>query len=406
MSRTLICNVDIFDGVSPDLLEGHHVLVENGRIKDISAQPIKAENATVIEGDRQTLMPGLIDAHYHACLVKVNGYQFDNIPPSILYPAAARLLTNSLRRGFTTVRDAGGADYGLAHATKTGLINGPRIFFSGRPLTQTGGHGDTRSPHQDGACQCGIHNHSIIRVVDGVDEVRHAARDEFRKGAHQLKLMLNGGVSSESDPVWLCQFSDEEICVAIEEAKRRKSYVMAHLYMDEQIRHAVNLGVRSVEHGNFLSLETARLMAAKGAFLVPTLGTYKAIHREGEAFGFNDNNFAKLDEVMAAGLQSLENAVAANVNIGFGTDLLGDMHAHQCEEFMIRAKVQSPFEILRSATSVNASLLQQAGHLGEVTAGACADLILIKGNPLNDLTLFDQHGTNISMIMKDGRQVL
>tara|TARA_B100001939_G_scaffold337692_1_gene342360 strand:- start:4894 stop:6138 length:1245 start_codon:yes stop_codon:yes gene_type:complete len=400
-----IRNVDIFDGLSPDLKKNHHLLLEDGKIRAISRHEINAPGATVMSGAGQTLMPGLIDAHFHACLVQVDGYRLDNLPPSLMFVAAGRLLENTLRRGFTTVRDAGGADFGLAEAVRQGLINGPRLFIAGRPLTQTGGHGDGRARHLVEPCLCGTPHHTLIRVVDGVDDIRKAAREEFRRGADQLKLMLNGGVSSSGDPVWLCQFSDDEIRAAVEEARRRRSYVMAHLYQDAQIHKAVSLGIRSVEHGNFLRPDTARYMAAQDAFLVPTLVTYQALREHGASFGFTEDNFAKLDEVRAAGLHSLEHAMAAGVKIGFGTDLLGQMHRYQCDEFRIRAQVQSPFDILKSATSVNAELLGRAGELGVVAEGACADLILIQGNPLKDLSLFDETGSQISAVVKAGRVV-
>jgi imidazolonepropionase-like amidohydrolase len=405
MTAFLFRNVDVFDGVSSTLKESRHVLIENGRIQTVSESEIDVERAEVIEGCGRVLMPGLIDAHYHCCLVNVEGFSFDTLPPSLLYPAASKLLTATLRRGFTTVRDAGGADYGLAEATKVGLILGPRIFISGRPLTQTGGHGEMRSKNQLSPCLCSSFNDHLVAVVDGEAEVRKAAREEFRKGADQLKIMLNGGVSTKGDPVWLCQFSDAEIRAAVEEAQRRRSYVMAHVYLDQQIRKAVELGVRSIEHGNFLEADTAQLMAEADAFLVPTLVTYKAIAEQGRSYGFSEENFRKLDEVMAAGLQSVRNAAVANIKIGFGTDLLGDMHVRQCEEFLIRSEVQTPFEILKSATSVNAELLGKCGELGVVAPGAVADLLLVDGNPLTDLSVFDATGSNLAVIMKDGEPV-
>ena len=406
MPLLVINDVDIFDGVSPDLKENHHVAIEGGKIKEISHRDIILPGATQISGKGKTLMPGLIDAHYHACLVSVPGYDLRTMPPSLLYPAASKLLEASLRRGFTTVRDAGGADFGLAEAVKSGLIAGPTIYFSGRPLTQTGGHGEMRPKVLDEPCLCSSHHAHMVVVVDGEDAIRKAVREEFRKGAHQIKIMLNGGVSTNGDPVWLCQFTDAEIKAAVEEAARRKSYVMAHLYMDEQIRKAVDLGIRTVEHGNFLTPETANIMAQKDVFLVPTLVTYQAIKSQGKSFGFKAENFQKLEEVMAAGLQSLKNASEAGVKIGFGTDLLGDMHIYQCDEFKIRSEVQSSFEILKSATSINAEILGKSGELGVIAEGAVADLLLIDKNPLEDLSVFDNDGSHISCVIKEGNVVL
>ncbi|VAV98066.1 Prolidase [hydrothermal vent metagenome] len=406
MSMIVIENVDIFDGISPEIKENHHVAIEGRKITEISHREINFSGATRISGAGKTLMPGMIDAHFHACLVKVKGYDLTTIPASLLYPAAANLLENTLRRGFTTIRDAGGADFGLAEAVTQGFINGPRIFFSGRPITQTGGHGEIRPKSFTEPCLCSSHQAHMVAVVDGVDELRKVVREEFRKGAHQIKLMLNGGVSTEADPVWLCQFTDAEIRAVVEETTRRKSYVMAHLYMDKQIRKAVDMGIRSVEHGNFLELETARFMAERKAFLVPTLVTYAALKKQGRQFGFTEDQLRKLDEVAGAGLQSLENAARAQVKIGFGTDLLGDMHSQQCEEFLIRSEIQSPFEILKSATSINAEIIGQEGVLGVVSPDAQADLILVDGNPLQDLTVFNGNGSKIAIVIKDGRIVL
>lgn len=403
MSLVVLTHVDIFDGVSPELMENRHVVISEGRIKEISHREVNLPGAHIISGQGKTLMPGLIDAHYHSCLVKVAGYDFTTLPPSLLYPAASQLLENSLQRGFTSVRDAGGADFGLAEATRNGLIQGPRIFYAGRPLTQTGGHGEIRAKIHDEPCLCAAHQAHLVAVVDGEDEIRKAVREEFRKGADHIKIMLNGGVSSEADPVWLCQFTDVEIRAAVEEAERRRSYVMAHVYLDKQIRKAVELGIRTVEHGNFLTRETAQFMAEKGAYLVPTLVTYQALRQQGRDFGFTDEQFKKLDEVTGAGLQSLENAVAAGTKIGFGTDLLGDMHVHQSEEFIIRQEVQTPFDILKSATSVNAEILKQDGELGIVAENARADLLLVEGNPLADLSLLTGEGRHLAMIMKDGK---
>ena len=380
--------------------------IEGDRIKEISHRRISFSGGQRISGQGKTLMPGLIDAHFHACLVKVDGYDSSTIPPSLLYPAASRLLEDALRRGFTSVRDAGGADFGLAEAVKQGLVNGPEIFFSGRPITQTGGHGEIRPKIYEEPCLCSAHQPHMVIVADGVDQVRKAVREEFRKGAHQIKLMLNGGVSSEADPVWLCQFTDDEIKAAVEEADRRRSYIMAHIYQDKQIRKAVELGIRTVEHGNFLQLETAHLMAKQDVFLVPTLITYQALKNHGKSYGFRNENFQKLSEVMAAGLQSLENAMKAGVNIGFGTDLLGAMHEFQCEEFQIRREIQSPYEILRSATAINGKILDSKGMLGMVAPDAPADLIIIDGNPLHDLSLFNSRGDHIAIVVKKGNIVI
>jgi len=308
-----------------------------------------------------------------------------------------------LQRGFTTIRDAAGADGGLAEAVEQGLVRGPRIFPSGSALTQTGGHGDVRPRTQSvvtcACCEGGI---NLSRIADGVTECRRAARDELRKGATQIKIMSSGGVASPYDPIWNLQYSEEEVRAIVEEAQAWHTYVMAHAYSPEAIRRSIDFGVRSIEHGNLIDRATAEHVAGADAFVVPTLATYDALHRDGRELGFTEANMAKLGEVREAGLHSLEILRAAGVKLGFGTDLLGPMHRYQSREFVIRAEAMAPFDIIRSATAVNAELLNRAGELGVITPGACADLIAIDGNPLSDISLLDGQGDHLTHIMKDG----
>ena len=270
-------------------------------------------------------------------------------------------------------------------------------------MSQTGGHGDFRplTWSGDGCPACAGETFAVI--ADGVDAVRKAAREELRRGAHQIKIMASGGVASPSDPIWNLQYSEEEIAAAVWEAKSWKTYVMAHAYTPEAIGRAVRLGVRSIEHGNLLDGDTARLMASRGAFLVPTLATYEALARDGERLGFPAASIAKIEDVREVGLRSLEIAREAGVEIGYGTDLLGACHEHQSDEFTIRARVLPPLEVLRSATSTNARLLNRAGELGTIAEGAIADLLLVDGDPLRDLALLQGQGRHLSLIMQGGR---
>ena len=265
------------------------------------------------------------------------------------------MLEAMLRRGFTTVRDAGGADWGLAEAVRRGLVQGPRIFFSGRTLSQTGGHGDFQ-PRTDapGLCACQIHSNGFSHVADGVPAVRKAAREELRRGATQVKIMASGGVASPSDPIWNLQYSTEELRAIVEEAEGWRTYAMAHAYTPEAITRAVEAGVRSIEHGNLIDRATADRMARKGAYLVPTLVTYYALDEFGRKLGFPEASQRKVRDVLDAGLASLEICREAGVPVGFGTDLLGETHEQQSREFSIRAQVLSPAEVIRSATLVNA----------------------------------------------------
>ena len=403
MAQVVFENCRLFDGLGSELLEDRHVLVEDDSIKEVADRPIAAGGAEVIDLGGRTLMPGLIDAHFHAVAADPDISKIEGMPRSFLAQHARQLLEAALLRGFTTLRDAGGADYGLAMAIKTGLIKGPRLFYSGRALTQTGGHADFRSLEDHNAfCFCGQGSAVFGVIADGVPAVRQAARDELRKGATQIKIMASGGVASPSDPIWNLQYSEEEIRAIVWEATSWRTYVMAHAYTPEAIARCVEFGVRSIEHANLIDEPTAALCAAEGAYVVPTLVTYDALERFGPELGLPAVSQEKLKEVRAAGLGSLEILKAAGVRIGFGTDLLGAMQVHQCGEFNIRAEVLSPAEILRSATSVNAALLNAEGELGVVAAGAQADLLVVDGDPLTDLSLLQNQGAQIPVIMKAG----
>jgi len=407
MPATLFRNFRLFDGLSDSLAEGLEVLVEGGRIKEVSDRPIAAASARVIDAGGRTLMPGLIDAHIHAYGVDADLGRLDRLPRSLQALRAAERLKDSLKRGFTTVRDAGGADWGLAIAIETGLIAGPRLFYPGRALSPTGGHGDMRpNVFLEQFCGCCAPTQAISVIADGVDEVRKAVRGELKRGAHAIKIMASGGVASPSDPIYALQYSDEEIACAVWEAKAWRSYVLAHAYTPESISRAVRLGVRSIEHANLIDAPTAGLMAEKGAFAVPTLVTYEALADEGPALGLPEASMKKLGDVKDAGLGSLEILQRAGVRMAFGTDLLAEMHARQSDEFVIRRQVLPAAEVLRQATSESASLLMQDGQLGVVKPGALADLILVDGDPIKDIGVLTGQGERIPFVMKGGQAMI
>jgi imidazolonepropionase-like amidohydrolase len=397
MTAMLFHNARLFDGVTAH--ENASVLVEGERIREVSDRAISSASADRIDLRGRTLMPGLIDAHFHAYATELDLGKAEQTPRSLHALEAHILLENALQRGFTTVRDAAGGDYGLARATERGLIKGPRIFYAGRAITQTGGHGDTRAPSME-PCACA--SNAMSHVADGPDEVRKAAREELRKGADQIKIFVSGGISSPSDPVWMPQFTDEEIKAAVAEAASRRTYVMAHAYTAESIARSVKCGVRSIEHGNLIDRAAAEVVKKHEAFVVPTLVTYDAFHKFGAEGGAPDYLLKKLEDVRTAGLSALTILQEVGVQTGFGTDLLGELHVHQSEEFLIRAQVMKPIDILRSATSVNARLLNRAGELGMVKAGALADLIVVDGDPLQDLSLLTHQGAHLPLIMKGG----
>jgi imidazolonepropionase-like amidohydrolase len=328
-------------------------------------------------------------------------------PVTLVAQEARQVLEGMLRRGFTTVRDAGGADWGLAEAVERGLIRGPRLFFSGRVLSQTGGHGDFRSrASHDELCACRIHTSGFSHVADGVDAVRKAAREELRLGATQLKIMASGGVASPTDPIWNLQYSEEEMAAIVNEAQGWRTYAMAHAYTPAAIRRAIEAGVRTIEHGNFIDLATAKEMVQRKAFLVPTLVTYFAIEELGRSLGFPEVSQRKVKDVLEAGLSSVETAREAGLALGFGTDLLGETHEQQSREFSIRAEVESPADVLRSATLVNARILQREGELGEIVSGALADLLVVDGDPLADLSLLQGQGKHLLMVMRGGEPLV
>ena len=394
----------VFDGASAELRENATVVVEDGRIKEVADGAVRAPaDAERVACGGRTLMPGLIDAHFHALLVDLNIASIDDMPASLLHQHARHNLEGALRRGFTTVRDAGGADLGLALAVERGLIAGPRILFAGRGLSQTGGHGDMRNQTRFEPCGCAGYHGPLTQVADGVDAVRQVVREELRKGAHQIKMMVSGGVLSPTDPIWMDQYSDEEIRVGVEEAATRRTCVMAHAHTASAVRRCAELGVRSIEHGTLIDAEAAEAAAAAGAFVVPTLVTLFAMIESGDQFGLPKIFAEKLQGLGEDGLRSLDICRTAGVPMGFGTDLVGPLHDRQSREFLIRGQVLAPVDVLRSATSVNAALTQRSGELGTIAPGAVADILVVDGDPLGDLGLLQEQGRHIPVIMKDGR---
>ena len=321
---------------------------------------------------------------------------------------SSTILRDMLHRGFTTVRDAAGADFGLQEAVARGIFEGPRLFIAGFPISQTGGHADMRPKgvrQREFFCTCaglGL----IGAIADGVGEVRRAVREQVRNGANQIKIMAGGGISSPSDPLEGTQFSIDELRAACEEAEAANLYAMAHAYSPRAVTRAVQAGVRSIEHGNLIDEASARVMKTHGAYLVPTLATYAALADEGQKLGWSAAMLDKLDKVQARGLESLRIAQAEGVPIVFGTDLLGHMHSRQSQEFSIRAAVQTPVQILQGATIEAARLMRQEGQLGQIVPGAAADLLVVEGDPTQELSMLAEPERGLRLIMQAGRVVL
>ncbi|KRA01150.1 amidohydrolase family protein [Achromobacter sp. Root565] len=406
MSAVLFKNANLLDPLQSELLEGHHVLVEEGVIKEVSDKPISASSARVIDAAGRTLMPGLIDLHVHVLATQLNLSTQGVLPDALVMMRAVPIMAAMLRRGFTTVRDAGGAGWGLKCAVNEGTVKGPRLFISGRAISQTGGHGDPR-PRSDhlrpmSFCGCCFRAGDIGRVADGIDDVRKAVRQELQMGADQIKMMASGGVASPTDPIASFGYSEEEIRVIVDEAASRQTYVMAHSYTADAIERAIRNGVRTIEHGNLVDERVARFMAEKGAFVVPTLVTYEALANEGADYGLPADSVAKIATVRTAGLHSLEIYKKAGVKIGYGSDLLGPSQRLQSDEFRIRREVLSAQEVIQCATTTAAEVLNQVGQLGRIQEGALADVLLVDGNPYRDLSCLLGQGEHIGLIMKGG----
>ncbi|GLH81280.1 peptidase M38 [Bradyrhizobium sp. SSBR45G] len=407
MPTILFKNAALLDPLESELREGHHVLVEDSLIKEVSDQPLNTSADQTIDLKGKTLMPGLIDLHVHAIAVELNLAQQVQMPNVLVTLRSAILLRGMLRRGFTTVRDAGGAGYPLKQAVDTGVTEGPRLFVSGRALSQTGGHGDMRARtdflSDNAPCPCCVRVGALARVADGVDGVRKAVREELQMGADQIKIMASGGVASPTDPVGAFGYSEDEIRAIVAEARGRGTYVLAHAYTAEAIARAVRCGVRTIEHGNLVDLPTARLMAEHGVYVVPTLVTYEALANEGAQYGLPPESVAKIADVRDAGLRSLAIYREAGVKMGYGSDLLGPSQRLQSDEFRIRAEIVGAREAIASATVIGAEVLGMEGKLGRIQPGAFADLLVVDGNPLHDVSCLLGQGDHIPLVMKAGK---
>ena len=402
----LFRNARVFDGESPWLKERADVLVRGDVIEDISDTPLVAEEVEVVDCAGRVLMPGLIDAHVHVYAHSLNITRTVETPISYLAHFAAEFLRSSLDRGFTTLRDVGGGDIGVAAAIRDGLLGTvPRFYYGGRVISQTGGHGDFRPGDRalDNCRECGCHMDALAVIADGADAVRRAVREELRRGASHIKIMASGGVASPTDPLERCQYSEDEIRAAVEEAERAGSYVAAHCHPTEAVRRAADLGVRSIEHGTLIDRPTADRVAERGAFIVPTLATLAALSDDGEKLGLPRSSVEKLQRLGDHTLRGLEIMKAAGVKMGLGTDLLGTHHVRQSTEFALRGKVLPAIDILRSTCVINAELLGAVGRLGCIRKGAAADLLLVEGNPLEDISILAAGGERLVAIVRGGR---
>ena len=402
---TLLTNAFLIDCAGNEPRERASVVVEGERIREVrlAGSGPTGGHEVIVDCSGMTLMPGLTDAHVHIGAVDVNILdQHREHPSNLVALMMARILEDTLQQGFTTVRDAGGADWSFKAAVERGIVEGPRLLVSDRPISQTGGHGDWRRITETQSPEIFCPTAGMRSVVcDGVDEVRRAAREQLRLGADQIKVMASGGAMSPADELSATQYALEELRAAVEVAEAARTYVMAHAYNDESVRNCLKSGVRSIEHGNLIDEETARIIAESGAYLVPTLVTYEALSEEGRDYGVPEDVIRKIDEARALGIRALRFAYESGVRIASGSDLLGPLQDRKARELEIKTEVMSPMESLVSATRTNAELFDMEDKIGTVEAGKLADLIVVEGNPLENITVL-QKKSNIKLIMKGG----
>lgn len=401
MNNDLLIKNASYLNVDEGRYEQGDIKVSRGAITQIGSG-LEADGETIIDARNKFVLPGLIDCHVHVTAATADLGQLGEWSPNYAAFNTAKLMGEMLDRGFTTVRDAAGADFGIHDAQAEGLLRGPRLFFGGKALSQTGGHADPRPRGRDAydAGSCCPH---IGRLADGVDAVRQAARDELRKGAHHIKIMAGGGVASPTDRIDSTQYSLSEIEAAVEEATAANRYVTAHAYTGRAINRALRAGVRGIEHGNLLDDESLELFKEFNAFLTMNLVTYWALEREGRKFGLSQENWEKVAAVLDGGYEALGKAHEAGINLAYGSDLLGGMQVHQAKEFTVRAKVMPAIDVIRSATTTAAALLQREGELGTIAVGAHGDFVITSEDPLKDLTVLAE--TRLDYVIQGGAAV-
>jgi imidazolonepropionase-like amidohydrolase len=402
MSGLVLKNLRLLEPDVGVLQDGMQIRIEADRVVEVGPA-LKGED--VLDCGGRVVMPGLIDSHVHVTLSDVVIPNLEKVPLTLGTARAAKLMLGMLDRGFTTVRDTGGADWGLRQAVEEGAIAGPRLFVAGQAIGPTGGHSDPRRRTDVWGRRCHCCNMMSfgMAISDGVSSMRKSVREQMRQGADQIKLMMSGGVASPYDPLDSLQLAPDEIATAVEEAHAFGRYVCAHAYTPEAITRAAVAGVRTIEHGNLIDDASAKLMAEKGMYLIANLVTYYAMRERAAEFGMNSDMLAKNDMVIDGALRSLEICKRAGVKVAYGTDLLGALQEEQSREFLLRREVLSPIEVLRAATTIGAEVVRMEGKLGTLKPGAYADLLVLDRDPLEDFGVFQEQGAHIAVIMKGGR---
>jgi imidazolonepropionase-like amidohydrolase len=400
-ARMVVRDVAIIDATGREPEGRHDVLVEDGRIRSIGSPGTLPADVATIDGAGCTLLPGLTDAHVHFALIGQKGDHGSE--PWIMHVlAVAQVIEAALQEGFTTVRDAGGLEPTWAQAVASGTLRGPRILPSGSPISQTGGHADDRARHE--AIHAGVTIPGLVAgmlVADGADEVRRAAREQLRRGATQIKVMASGGIISPTDPFDSLQLSVAEIAAAVEVARSWGTYVMAHCHTTPAVEMALEAGVRSIEHGSLLEPETAARMAAAGAFMVPTLQTMEFFLAHRDLLDVPAEKVALAEDIAARAYQSIGIARDAGVRLGSGSDVVGPWQGRRGEELVYKARVLGAHAAIISATRVNAELFGLEAEIGTIEVGKRADLLLLAGQPLDDIALLAEPD-NVTLVMRAG----
>ncbi|WP_036596663.1 metal-dependent hydrolase family protein [Ottowia thiooxydans] len=404
--RILIAGARLLDPRQDRLGAPTDILISGADIQAVGQHITNAEDAERIDAEGLTVMPGLIDAHVHIYMNERNIAAGAEVPQTYAAAKSTFVLRDMLHRGWTTVRDVAGGDYGMRDAVEAGYVQSPRLFVGGKAITQTGGHGDFRGrAESEYDCACCTGRALFSTLADGVPEVIKATREQLRLGADHIKIMLSGGVASPNDPLDSIQYRVDEIAACVEEAQRWGTYVCAHAYSDIAIRRAVENGIRTIEHGNFVGAETAAIMAERGAFVVPTLIVHEANLRLGAASGKSPSSMEKNERVRQGGLQALKTYKQAGVQIGYGSDLSMHTQHFQNEGLAFHASSLSNADVIRSATIVNAKVIRREAKLGELVTGAMADVLLVKGDPYQDLMVLANPAENIVGILQSGNVI-
>ena len=399
MSSLVLKNSNVIDVVTGNINQ-KDISINEGLIEELGSN-FKSASSKVIDLDGKFVLPGLCDAHVHVTAFTADFSKLKNTSPFYVGIKSLEILKGMLSRGFTTVRDAGGADWGLSRHLSENPTSGPRLLFCGHALSQTGGHGDMRGPGENSLHEC-FCCAGLGHICDGLPEVLKASREEIRRGATHLKVMASGGVSSPTDRITSTQFSEEELSAIVNEANAANIPVMAHAYTAKAINRALKCGVTSIEHGNLLDIKSIELLKNNNAYLVPTLIIYQALIEQGVEAGLSKEMVDKTYEVLDAGIEALSFADKNDVQIVYGTDLLGIMHPRQLEEFNLRSKVISPLKLLQQATINASKLFNMENSIGQVKEGFFADLIVLDKNPIEDISILTKPEKHLHQVIKGG----